>query len=292
MKTNSNDPLPDVLNRRSADKLLSVYMTAGFPHLGDTVADIRALAEAGIDFVEIGMPFSDPLADGPVIQQASSQALENGMSLALLFDQLAAFRGQIPIPAILMGYINPVLRFGVELFCQKAKAAGVSGVILPDLPMREYLLGYREFFQSQGLHFIFLVTPTTPESRIRQIDEMSTAFIYAVGSSSTTGSRENDLNREAYLQRLRAMNLKSPLVVGFGIKDRESLQQAWKYAKGGIVGTAYIQRRMAGQTSGAAVLSLLRHLGQTADNETSNAASRQSDEGHLHNPLNSKLFIP
>lgn len=292
MKTNSNDPLPEVLHRRSADKLLSVYMTAGFPHLGDTVADVRALAEAGIDFVEIGMPFSDPLADGPVIQQASSQALENGMSLALLFDQLAAFRGQIPIPAILMGYINPVLRFGVELFCQKAKAAGVSGVILPDLPMREYLLGYREFFQSQGLHFIFLVTPTTPESRIRQIDEMSTAFIYAVGSSSTTGSRENDLNREAYLQRLRAMNLKSPLVVGFGIKDRESLQQAWKYAKGGIVGTAYIQRRMAGQTSGAAVLSLLRHLGQTADNETSNAASRQSDEGHLHNPLNSKLFIP
>lgn len=292
MKTNSNDPLPEVLHRRSADKLLSVYMTAGFPHLGDTVADVRALAEAGIDFVEIGMPFSDPLADGPVIQQASSQALENGMSLALLFDQLAAFRGQIPIPAILMGYINPVLRFGVELFCQKAKAAGVSGVILPDLPMREYLLGYREFFQSQGLHFIFLVTPTTPESRIRQIDEMSTAFIYAVGSSSTTGSRENDLNREAYLQRLRAMNLKSPLVVGFGIKDGESLQQAWKYAKGGIVGTAYIQRRMAGQTSGAAVLSLLRHLGQTADNETSNAASRQSDEGHLHNPLNSKLFIP
>jgi len=292
MKTKPTDALLEVLHRRSADKLLSVYMTAGFPRLDDTVADVHALAEAGIDFVEIGMPFSDPLADGPVIQQASSQALGNGMNLALLFDQLASFKGQMPIPAILMGYINPVLRFGVELFCQKAKAAGISGVILPDLPMREYLQGYREFFQSQGLHFIFLVTPTTPESRIRQIDEMSTAFIYAVGSSSTTGSRENDLNREAYLQRLQAMNLQSPLVVGFGIKDSESLQQAWNYAKGGIVGTAYIQRRMAGQPSEAAVRSLLNQLGQTAGSETSPAALKQSDEGHLQNPLNSKLFIP
>lgn len=294
MKTHPNHTLLDVLQRQSAEKLLSVYMTAGFPRLEDTAGDLRALALAGVDFLEIGMPFSDPLADGPVIQQASSRALANGMSLNLLFEQLAVFEGKMPIPSLLMGYINPVLRFGIEKFCQKARAAGISGVILPDLPMREYLQDYREVFEGQGLHFIFLITPTTPESRIRQIDEVSTAFIYVVGSSATTGSKEHDLGREAYLQRLKSMKLKTPLVVGFGINDPDSLQQAWQYASGAITGTAYVRCRMKGLAPEDAIRELFNQLGHKMDGAL--ASKHQpgdvSASQKTTNSLTPKLYIP
>ncbi len=294
MKTLPNDALLEVLQRQSDKKLFSVYMTAGFPHLEDTAGDIRSLAKAGVDFLEIGMPFSDPLADGPVIQQASAQALKNGMSLNMLFDQLQVFEGEMPVPALLMGYINPVMSFGVETFCQKARVAGISGVILPDLPMREYLQDYKDYFQCQGLHFIFLITPTTPEHRIRQIDEVSTAFIYVVGSSATTGSNTHDLSREAYLQRLQSMNLKTPLVVGFGINDPDSLQQACKYASGTITGTAYVRCRMKGMGPEEAIRELYNQLGHRPINFQSVQRQPNHASSKNENPffLPPKLYIP
>lgn len=273
---------------------MSVYITAGFPCLEDTMPDMKTLARSGVDFLEIGMPFSDPLADGPVIQQSSTIALQNGMSLGVLFEQLSAFNGIMPAPSLLMGYLNPVLCFGLEAFCQKARAVGISGVILPDLPMREYLESYRKVFQKHRLHFIFLVTPTTPESRIRQIDEVSTAFIYVVGSSSTTGNQHSDHGRETYLKRLLDMNLKTPLVVGFGISNATSLQQAWRYAKGAITGTAYIGRRMKGQSPDKAVSELFHQLGlkprSTSDRQAQTPEAETTVEAFK--PLTSKLYIP
>ncbi len=294
MNPQPNDPLLDVLQRQSDKKLLSVYMTAGFPRLEDTRGDVMALARAGVDFLEIGIPFSDPLADGPVIQQASSEALRNGMSLNLLFDQLAGFEGKMPLPALLMGYVNPVMSFGAEKFCQKARAAGISGVILPDLPMREYLQDYKETFQRQGLHFIFLITPTTPERRIRQIDEASTAFIYVVGSSATTGSNTSDLSREAYLQRLQSMNLKTPLVVGFGINGPDNLHQAWKYAAAAITGTAYVRLRMKGLAAGDAIRELYVQLGLHPDIAETGRKLTPDAYSNSETPfsLTPKLYIP
>ncbi len=294
MSTNLKDSLLEIFQDNPGKKLLSVYMTAGFPCLEDTIHDMRALTRSGIDFLEIGMPFSDPLADGPVIQQSSTKALQNGMSLDVLFEQLTAFNGVMPVPSLLMGYLNPVLHFGLEAFCQKARAVGISGVILPDLPMREYLQDYREVFENQGLHFIFLITPTTPESRIRQIDEVSTAFIYVVGSSSTTGNQHSDHGREAYLKRILDMNLKTPLVVGFGISDATSLQQAWGYAKGAITGTAYVGRRMEGLSPDKAISELFHQLGlkprSLPDHQTQTPATETTVKAF--NPLTSKLFIP
>lgn len=220
--------------------ILNVYFTAGYPKLESTTAVLHALQKHGADMVEVGMPYSDPLADGPVIQQSSMQALKNGMTIQLLFEQLKNCRKDFHLPLILMGYLNPVMQFGMEKFCMEAKEAGVDGIILPDLPMYEFENEYKKYFEENGLHFIFLVTPETSEERIRMIDEMSKGFIYAVSSSSTTGNSKEISMQEAYFVKLQKMNLQNPVLVGFGIKDKQSFQAACKYSNGAIIGSAYI----------------------------------------------------
>jgi len=226
---------------RKKQNILNVYCTAGFPNLDNTLEVIKALQENGVDFVELGMPYSDPLADGPVIQASGSQALANGMTIAVLFDQLKDLRTTITVPVILMGYMNPVLQYGFERFCADAVALGIDGLILPDLPEFEFETEYGPIIKKNGLDFIFLVTPETSEERIRKLDSLSSGFLYAVSSSATTG-KDTDFNAvEKYLQRLQSMQLKNPVLVGFGIKDRETFQSACKYANGGIIGTAFIK---------------------------------------------------
>ena len=221
--------------------ILSIYFTAGFPELHDTNVILKALEQHGADMIEIGMPYSDPLADGPVIQKSDMRALHNGMSIKLLFDQLKSNKEKITIPLILMGYLNPVLQYGFEKFCADAKDAGVSGIILPDLPITEFENEYRKMLPQNNLSFVFLITPETSDERIRKIDELSDAFIYAVSSSSVTG-RDQDINaQKAYFERIKNMNLKNKVLIGFGIKDYETFTNACKYATGAIIGTAYIK---------------------------------------------------
>jgi tryptophan synthase alpha chain len=234
--------LTKLLNKKS-DNLLSIFFTAGYPSLESTSGVLLSFQNTSVDFVEVGIPYSDPLADGPVIQQTSTVAIRNGMNMELLFTQLQGLKGKLRTPLVLMGYLNPVLQYGVEKFCKKARDAGVSGVILPDLPMHEYTSQYKKLFRDYDLHFIFLITPSTKEDRIREIDRESTAFIYAVSAASTTGGIK-DGGREkklAYFRRLRDMNLAHPVVMGFGIHDRATLRDAWNNASGAIIGTAYLQ---------------------------------------------------
>lgn len=220
--------------------ILSIYFTAGFPELNDTALIMDELQKAGVDMIEIGIPFSDPLADGPIIQHASEVALQNGMSLKLLFEQLPTANCQLP--TLLMGYLNPVLQFGVENFCKHASEAGIDGVILPDLPIGEYLSEYKTIFEKYNLKNIFLITPQTSEKRIRYIDEHSDGFIYMVSSASTTGTKmEADEEREKYFSRIKSMQLKNPVMIGFGISDKKSFAIACKYASGAIVGSAFIE---------------------------------------------------
>jgi tryptophan synthase alpha chain len=225
--------------------ILSIYFTAGFPHLNDTAAILNALQEHGADMIEIGMPYSDPLADGPVIQNSSMKALKNGMTIKILFEQLNEFHKNNQrtknAPLILMGYLNPVLQYGFEKFCREAKNAGISGIILPDLPLAEYENEYMSIMKENNLSFIFLITPETSEERIRKIDSLSDGFIYAVSSSSVTG-RDTDMKaREIYFERIKNMNLKNKILIGFGIRDHATFEQVCKYAAGGIIGTAYIK---------------------------------------------------
>jgi tryptophan synthase alpha chain len=221
--------------------ILNVYCTAGFPHLNDTLKVLYSLQKYGADMVEVGMPYSDPLADGPVIQESSSIALHNGMTIQKLFEQLKDCRKDFHLPLILMGYLNPVMQFGIEKFCKQAKEIGVDGIILPDLPMYEFESEYKKYFEDNDLHFIFLITPETSEERIRKIDALSTGFIYAVSSSSTTGSNKEIDQQEEYFLRLQKMDLENPVLVGFGIKDKQTFRQACKYSNGAIIGSAYIK---------------------------------------------------
>ncbi len=225
--------------------LVSIYFTAGFPQLNDTNTILDALQKSGADLVEIGMPYSDPLADGPVIQQSDMKALQNGMSIKLLFEQLGKYSGSPSAvrgtPLILMGYLNPVLQYGIEKFCSDAHDVGIDGIILPDLPLHEYQTEYKKLFEKYKLDFIFLVTPETSEKRIRKIDAISKGFIYAVSSSSTTGVNKDIAEQQKYFQRLESMKLKNPVMIGFGIKDNETFVQACKHAAGAIIGTAYIK---------------------------------------------------
>jgi len=238
----------DQLFATKKQDVLNVYCTAGYPTLTSTTEVLAALQTYGADLIEIGMPYSDPLADGPVIQQSSMVALENGMTIATLFEQLENVRTKSPsfggvgeaIPLILMGYMNPVLQYGLENFCKDAKAVGVDGIILPDLPMYEYETQYRQLFQKHNLHFIFLVTPETDEERIRKIDALSSGFIYAVSSSSTTGNSKPIEGQSAYFEKLQNMQLKNPILVGFGIKDKATFQAACAHTNGAIIGSAYI----------------------------------------------------
>ena len=221
--------------------ILNVYCTAGYPQLESTIEVMSALQENGADIIELGMPYSDPLADGPVIQQSSTIALAKGMTIKKLFEQLKDFREKISVPVILMGYMNPVLQYGFEKFCADAAAVGIDGLILPDLPEYEFETEYGAIIRKYELDFIFLVTPETSELRIKKLDKLSTGFLYAVSSSSTTGTNKNMVDVKAYLQRLKAMNLKNSILVGFGIKDKTSFETACANANGAIIGTAYIK---------------------------------------------------
>ena len=226
---------------KKKNKILNVYCTAGFPQLNSTLSVIKALQNSGADIIELGMPYSDPLADGPVIQASGSKALDNGMTIQVLFEQLKNFRKEITIPLILMGYMNPVLQYGFENFCKDAALVGVDGLILPDLPEYEYETEYGSIIKKYSLDFVFLITPETSEERIKKLDALSSGFLYAVSSSATTGKDKDFTAVEKYLQRLQSMGLKNPILVGFGIKDKETFTSACKYADGAIIGSAYIQ---------------------------------------------------
>lgn len=223
-------------------KLLSIYFTAGYPALNDTVKIIEDLEKNGVDMIEIGLPFSDPLADGPTIQESSTAALKNGMTTEVLFNQLKDIRKTVSIPLIIMGYFNPMLQYGVEAFCKKLQKIGIDGLILPDLPLDVYQDEYEETFKKYGLLNVFLITPQTSDERIQQIDNASNGFIYMVSSASVTGSKSGfGQEQENYFERIANMKLKNPQIVGFGIKDEETFKQATKTAKGAIIGSAFIK---------------------------------------------------
>ncbi|WP_457617198.1 tryptophan synthase subunit alpha [Lutibacter sp.] len=227
---------------QASKKLLSIYFTAGFPSLNDTVSVIEALEASGVDFVEIGLPFSDPLADGPTIQASSTKALKNGMTTAILFEQLKDIRKKVAIPLIIMGYFNPIMQYGVTKFCKKCAEIGIDGLIIPDLPVQEYHSEYKAIFEKYGLINVFLITPQTSEKRIRFIDEISNGFIYMVSSASVTGAKNTFGNTQSsYFERIANLNLKSPQIVGFGISNSETFKQATTYAKGAIIGSAFVK---------------------------------------------------
>jgi tryptophan synthase alpha chain len=236
------------LFKEKKNNILSIYYTAGYPELGDTVAIAEALEKAGADMLEIGFPYSDPVADGPVIQASSKQSLDSGMDLNLLFEQLKELRKNVTIPVLLMGYVNPVLQYGVENFCKACAAVGVDGCIVPDLPMYEYEEFYQDIFTENGLSNIFLVTPQTSVERIHKIDGLSNGFIYLLSSSATTGQNlsVSDVT-ETYFSRIAAMELENPTMIGFGISSKETFDKACKYANGGIIGTAFVKALKAGE---------------------------------------------
>lgn len=222
-------------------KILSIYFSAGYPNLNDTVQIIQDLEKNGVDMIEIGLPFSDPLADGPTIQASSTQALHNGMTTQVLFDQLKDIRKTVQIPLVIMGYFNPMLQYGVEQFCATCAEIGIDGLIIPDLPVDVYADEYKSIFEQYGLKNIFLITPQTSDERIRFIDSVSDGFIYMVSSASVTGSSAGFGNtQEAYFQRIAQMNLNNPQIIGFGINNAETFQQATQFAKGAIIGSAFI----------------------------------------------------
>ncbi|MBK0369863.1 tryptophan synthase subunit alpha [Flavobacterium agrisoli] len=223
-------------------KILSIYFSAGYPTLDGTISLIQDLEKNGVDLIEIGLPFSDPLADGPTIQASSTKALENGMTTEILFQQLHDIRKSVQIPLIIMGYFNPMLQYGVEKFCQKCQDIGIDGLIIPDLPVDVYAENYKAIFEKYGLLNIFLITPQTSDERIRFIDSVSDGFIYMVSSASVTGSQSGfGSTQENYFKRIADLNLKNPQIVGFGISNQETFQQATQFAKGAIIGSAFIQ---------------------------------------------------
>lgn len=221
--------------------VLNIYCTAGFPELNSTVPVMKLLQQNGADIIELGMPYSDPLADGPVIQESSSQAIANGMTIKTLFEQLKDFRKEITIPVLLMGYMNPVLQYGFEQFCADAAAVGIDGLIIPDLPVYEFETEYGAIIKKYGLDFTFMVTPETPADRLHKLDELTSGFLYAVSSSATTGNNAALHLQETYFASLQQAGLKSPFMIGFGIKDKASFQTASQYANGAIIGTAFIR---------------------------------------------------
>ena len=236
----------ELVFKEKSKRVLNVYCTAGYPSLDSTMKVMGSLQKNGADIIELGMPYSDPLADGEVIQVSSIKALANGMNIAVLFEQIKDMRKSISIPVILMGYMNPILQYGFENFCKKAKEVGIDGLILPDLPLFEFEQSYGKIIAENNLDFIFLVTPETPVDRIRKLDSLSNGFLYSVSSSATTG-KDKDFNLVAqYLQKLQAMQLKNPILVGFGIKDKATFDAATVHTQGAIIGSAYIQQLTKG----------------------------------------------
>jgi len=232
----------DQLFKEKNNNILSIYFTAGYPKKDSTADIIRILDTAGVDIIEIGVPFSDPVADGPVIQQSSQKALENGMNLKLLFNQLKDIRKEVKIPLLLMGYLNPVMQFGMEEFCEICSQTGIDGTILPDLPPEIFKEQYKPFYDKYNLRNILLATPQTSDERYRHLDTESTGFLYMVSASSTTGSRKNfEEYQIEYFKRIRNLNLKLPRLVGFGISSHETFRTACNYANGAIIGSAFIK---------------------------------------------------
>lgn len=227
---------------QSNKKLLSIYFSAGYPNLNDTTTIIQNLEDSGVNMIEIGLPFSDPLADGPTIQDSSTQALKNGMTTQLLFDQLKDIRKTVSIPLLIMGYFNPMLQYGVEAFCKTCQEIGIDGLIIPDLPVDVYNEEYKATFEKYGLINVFLITPQTSIERIQFIDSISNGFIYMVSSASVTGSKTGfGEEQTSYFKRIADMKLKNPQIVGFGISNNETFTQATQYAKGAIIGSAFIK---------------------------------------------------
>lgn len=223
-------------------KLLSIYFTAGYPKIGDTVSIIETLEKSGVDMIEIGLPFSDPLADGPTIQESSTKALHNGMSSEILFSQLKNIRESVKIPLLIMGYFNPMLQYGMEAFCKKCAEIGIDGLIIPDLPVDVYHENYQKIFKKYNLINVLLITPQTSDERIRYIDSISNGFIYMVSSASTTGAKTSFGNdQSSYFERISKMNLKTPQIVGFGISNKETFKAATKFSKGAIVGSDFVK---------------------------------------------------
>lgn len=227
---------------KDSNKLLSIYFTAGYPNLNDTVSIINNLEKSGVEMIEIGLPFSDPLADGPTIQKSSTLSLQNGMTTEILFEQLKNIRERIQIPLIIMGYFNPILQYGVEEFCKKCSEIGIDGLIIPDLPVDVYHNEYEVIFKKYSIINVFLITPQTSIDRIRFIDSISEGFIYMVSSASTTGAKNTfGESQTAYFDKIAKMNLKTSQIVGFGISNKETFQQATKNTKGAIVGSAFVK---------------------------------------------------
>ena len=223
-------------------KLLSIYFTAGFPNLNDTADIIIKLQESGVDMIEIGLPFSDPLADGPTIQDSSMSAINNGMNTDILFNQLKDIRDKVSIPLIIMGYFNPMLQYGVEKFCKKCNEIGIDGLIIPDLPIDYYLENYKSIFEQNKLYNMFLIAPQTSDERIRKIDSISKGFIYMVSSSSITGSKNSFSSEQInYFERIEKMNLNTPRIIGFGVGNKETFNATVNYSKGAIIGSAFIK---------------------------------------------------
>ena len=248
------------LFEQKAQRVLNVYCTAGFPQLESTIQVMESLQANGANIIEIGMPYSDPLADGEVIQASSHIALENGMTLEVLFEQLSVMRNTIHIPVVLMGYMNPILQYGFDEFCKKAKEVGVDGLILPDLPLYEFEHLYGKVIKENELDFIFLVTPETPADRLKKLDSLSSGFLYAVSSSATTGTDKDFTKVATYLQKLQSMELKNPFLVGFGIKDKASFDAVCVYANGAIIGSAYIDALSKGNSVEATTAQFLKSV--------------------------------
>ncbi|MFD2530556.1 MULTISPECIES: tryptophan synthase subunit alpha [Polaribacter] len=233
------------------DNLLSIYFTCGYPKLDDTTQVISELEKSGVDFIEVGLPYSDPLADGPTIQDSSQKALANGVNLDIVFDQLMSIKDSNKTPLVLMGYLNQMLKYGEDKFCQKVIDCGINTVILPDLPMVEFENHYKDLFDKYGITNVFLITPHTSEERIHKIDNYTKSFIYVVASASITGAKgEISNNQIAYFERIKNMNLKSKLIVGFGISDKQTFNTACNYANGAIIGSAFIKNLGANGVSG------------------------------------------
>lgn len=251
----------DRLFKEKNNGILSVYFTAGYPQIDDTVKVIKALEDKGVDLIEIGVPFSDPMADGPVIQASGSRSLDNGMSVKCLFNQLAGIRKEVSIPLVLMGYLNPIMQFGFENYCAEAASCGIDGLIIPDLPFAEYNAEYKSIAEKYGLHMIMLITPETSEERIRLIDENTAGFIYMVSTASVTGAK-NSFEEEslAYFRRVNSMQLKNPRLIGFGISNKDTFDAACREASGAIIGSKFISLLGSENSIDAAVAKLIETI--------------------------------
>lgn len=249
------------LYKEQQDPALAIYFTAGYPALNDTRRILRSLQQSGADLIEIGMPFSDPIADGPTIQATNMQALENGMTIDTLFNQLEGMREEVQVPVVLMGYLNPVMQYGIEKFCKRCQTVGIDGLILPDLPLYEYESQYKALFEHYGLRNIFLITPQTREERIRKIDAVSDGFIYMVAAAGVTGAKSGLQDEQlAYFERIQKMELQNPRMIGFGISDHDSFSRASSYGQGAIIGSAFLKVLSESQNLEAYIAAFIKRI--------------------------------